>query len=415
MDDEIQLISDGEGLAVIGEPGAVERFLESENLPSKDLGLPRLSRVLSQTSGGLQAGSELAANSGRWVKLTEESARKLKDVGLVDTDTPGVKHLMLGKRGDIKGWLQITTRPSSLASNPAVLAGAAGMMAQFAMQQTMDEITDYLARIDEKLDDVLRAQKNAVLAQLIGVGFQIDEAMKLRAHVGSVNEVTWSKVQTTSGTVAEVQAYALLQLDGLAERLEGKTKLGHLAESTKGVEARTREWLAVLARTFQLQDAIAILELDRVFETALHDLDGHRVGLRAARQERLEAISTSTDGLLAHIGVAAGLANDKVLLHPSRSPEVARTGAEVLDVVSEFHDRLGIENTREPLETRRWSEAAGDVSNTARHATADGFRVARTRGSNVAVRANEVGGRLSHQAVARARDLRRSLKSDEDS
>lgn len=41
-------------------------------------------------------------------------------------------------------------------------SGAAGIMAQVAMQQTMDEIIDYLATIDEKLDDVLRAQEDAV-------------------------------------------------------------------------------------------------------------------------------------------------------------------------------------------------------------------------------------------------------------
>jgi hypothetical protein len=44
MDDDIQLISDGDGLAVIGSPTAVERFLVSEELPSKDLGLPRSTR-----------------------------------------------------------------------------------------------------------------------------------------------------------------------------------------------------------------------------------------------------------------------------------------------------------------------------------------------------------------------------------
>ena len=38
MDDEIQLISDGDGLAVIGDARAVERFLASEGLASKDLG-----------------------------------------------------------------------------------------------------------------------------------------------------------------------------------------------------------------------------------------------------------------------------------------------------------------------------------------------------------------------------------------
>ena len=72
MDNEIQLISDGDGLAVIGNPAAVERFLVSEGLPSsKDLGLPRLGSVLSTGAAAAQAGSEIAANSGRWVKLTE--------------------------------------------------------------------------------------------------------------------------------------------------------------------------------------------------------------------------------------------------------------------------------------------------------------------------------------------------------
>ena len=42
MDNEIQLISDGDGLAVIGNATDVERFLVSEGLSSKDLGLQRL-------------------------------------------------------------------------------------------------------------------------------------------------------------------------------------------------------------------------------------------------------------------------------------------------------------------------------------------------------------------------------------
>jgi hypothetical protein len=40
VDSEIQLISDSDGLAVIGEPAAVELFLESEGLPSRELGCP---------------------------------------------------------------------------------------------------------------------------------------------------------------------------------------------------------------------------------------------------------------------------------------------------------------------------------------------------------------------------------------
>ncbi len=55
MDNEIQLISDGDGLAVIGDPAAVERFLVSEGLSSKDLGLPRLGAVLSTGAAVAQA------------------------------------------------------------------------------------------------------------------------------------------------------------------------------------------------------------------------------------------------------------------------------------------------------------------------------------------------------------------------
>lgn len=65
MDNEIQLISDGDGLAVIGDPIAVDRFLVSEGLSSKELGLPRLGAVLSTGAAATQVGAEIAANSGR--------------------------------------------------------------------------------------------------------------------------------------------------------------------------------------------------------------------------------------------------------------------------------------------------------------------------------------------------------------
>jgi len=75
----------------------------------------------------------------------------------------------------------------SMLTNPAMLAGAAGIMAQLAMQQTMEEITEYLAVIDEKVDDILRAQKDAAIAEMIGVGMVIDDAMLKREHVVSRN------------------------------------------------------------------------------------------------------------------------------------------------------------------------------------------------------------------------------------
>jgi len=412
MDDEIQLISDGDGLAVVGDPAAVERFLASEGLPSKDLGLHRLGSVLSTGAVVAQAGSEIAANSGRWVKLTTESAEALNKYNLMKGSSPGVSRAVLTDRGKIKGLVEIV-KPGTLKgagtllSNPAVLAGAAGIMAQLAMQQAMDEITDYLATIDKKVDDVLRAQTDAVLADMIGVDFVIEEAMTIRDQVGRVSEVTWSKVQGTTMTIARTQAYTLRQLDALAEKMERETKIGELATTANDAKAKVQEWLAVLARCFKLQDAIAVLELDRVLDASPDELDRHRLALRTARNNRLELISRSTERLMARMDAAAATANTKVLLHPTSSREVVRSSNTVANAVVDFHGRLGIESGRDSLEARRWVDAATDVRDRALDVGSDGVDTARRLGSETLDRTKSATGKLSSRITDRAFRLRR--------
>jgi len=392
MDNEIQLISDGDGLAVIGNPAAVDRFLVSEGLSSKDLGLKRL---LGTGAAAAQAGSEIAANSGRWVKLTKESAQAMSKYKLMTGSRAGVSRAVVTEGGKTKGILELVRTPGSLFSNPAVLAGAAGLMAQLAMQQTMEEITDYLARIEEKVDDVLRAQKDAVVADMIGVHLVIEEAMTVREQVGRVGEVTWSKVQGTPVTIARTQVYALRQLDALADKMEDKTKIGDLARTSREAEVTVREWLAVLARCFQLQDAIAILELDRVLDASPDELDRHRLALRTARQNRLELIARSTERLMARTDAAAGTANTKVLLHPTTSRATVHSSNRVAVAVVDFHGRLGIEGGRESLEARRWVDAAAEVRDKVLETGAGGVDAARQAGKETLGRARSVMGKVS--------------------
>lgn len=414
MNDEIQLISDGEGLAVIGDPAAVERFLVSEGLASKDLGLQRLGSALSAGSAVAQAGSEIAANSGRWVKLTKESAQLVHKHGLRGSSKTGLNTGVLkGSHGQIKGFVQFVKGPGALLTNPALLAGAAGIMAQLAMQQAMDEITDYLATIDEKVDDVLRAQKDAVFADLIGVDFVVEEALTIRERVGRVSDVTWSKVQSTTMTLARTQAYALRQLDALAEKAERESNVGELAKMTKEAESKVHEWLAVLARCFKLQDAVAVLELDRVLDESPEELDRHRLGLRAARDNRMDLISRSTERLMARLDASAGTANTKVLLHPSASRDVVHSSNTVANAVVDFHGRLGIERSRESLEARRWADAATDVRDKALETGSDGVDAAVRLGTETLGRAKSATGKLSNRIAERALRLRKDEKRDE--
>ncbi|QFG27135.1 hypothetical protein F7P10_18295 [Actinomadura sp. WMMB 499] len=402
MDDEIQLISDGDGLAVIGDRTAVEDFLLSSGLPSKDLGLQRLGPVLGTGAAVAQAGSLVAENSGRWVKLTKESAQAIEKYGLRKSSKSGLSTGVLkGHKGQIRGFVEFAKAPGSLLRNPAALAGAAGIMAQVAMQETIDEITDYLAAIDEKVDDVLRAQKDTVLSRMIGVGLVIEETMILRKARGRVDEVMWSKVQGAPTTVADTQAYALRQLDALTEKLEHKTEIGGLAKAARDAEAQGREWLAVLARCFQLQDAIAVLELDRVLDASPEELDGHRLGLKTAREERLELISRTTEHLMARVDAAADRANAKVLLHPAKAPAVVQSSNVVSTAIVDFHERLGIERARQSAEARRWAEAAKEVRNKALETGADRVDAAKRLGNGTLDRAKTAKGKLSGRIAER--------------
>ncbi|MGW2202962.1 hypothetical protein [Streptomyces sp. NPDC001774] len=403
MDDALQLIRDGDGLTVIGDQSAVERFLVSEGLVSKDLGARRLRSAFGNAAGVAQAGSDIAAGSGRWVKLTKESARRIDKYGLRESSTTGLSTGVLkGDKGQIKGFVEFAKEAGPFRGNPAALANVAAVMAQLAMQQAMDEITDYLATIDAKVDDVLRAQEDAALAKMIGVELVIEEAMTIREQVGRVSEVTWSKVQDAPGTIAATQGYALRQLDALAEKMERKSKIADLAAAAKEAESKAREWLAVLARCFQLQDAIAVLELDRVLDTAPDELDRHRLGVRIARQNRMDLISRSTERLVVRMNAAAGEANAKVLLHPSKSPAVVESSNHVVTGVHDFHGRLGIESGRPPSETRRWAAAAAEVRDKALETGAKGVGAARSLGNETLDRASSVKDKLAGGIAERA-------------
>jgi hypothetical protein len=315
---------------------------------------------------------------------------------------------MVGQPGDIKQWIQIAKGPGSMLTNPAMLAGAAGIMAQLAMQQQMAAITDYLAVIDEKLDDVLRSQKNQVLARIAGVEMAIREAMTLRESVGHVSEVTWSKVQTLSTAVLETQGYALLQLRDLTEKIENNDKLDELAPISKKAADEVQQWLSVLAHCFRLQDAISVLELDRVLDASPDELDRHRLGLQAARADRLQLISGHTHALVDRMNAAAHAANLKVLLHPTKAPVVVESSNRVAVGVHGLHEVLGIESGSEALEPRRWADAAGESWDKVRETGGDGLDTVKRFGNEAGNRAkfakDKLAGKLAERLARRADD-----------
>jgi hypothetical protein len=402
VNNEIEIISDGSGIALIGESSAIERFIADLGLVGKSLPLPKMSDVLRNFGYAAQVASSWQANSGRWLQLTKESAEKLADAGaLMQSKTPGVSHAMIGKPGEIKNWLQVVDSPGSLLSNPALLSGAAGIMAQMAMQQSMAEITDYLVAIDQKLDDVISHQKNEVLAKMDGVRLAIDEAMSVRDAVGRVSEVTWSKIQNSSGTILETQGMALRKLGDLTEKMEKGKKVSDLAETFDDLESQVKDWITVLAECFRLLDALAIIELDRVFDASPDELDRHRMGLKTAREDRFVKIATSTHRMLNSMNVATNKANLKVLFNPRDSKNVVTVANQVAGQIDKFHETLAIGPGWDDVEARPWRVAASDAVDKTRVIAAKGIGVAKNftqdAGGHAQSLREKISGKLSDQ------------------
>lgn len=284
-------------------------------------------------------------------------------------------------------------------------------MAQMAMQQAMDEITSYLRIIDAKLDDVLRAQKDVALSNVIGADFLIQEAFAIREEVGSVSDLNWSKVQALPQVLHTAQAHALRRLDALAEKLEKTTDLGDLAEVAQDAQSDAQEWLAVIAHCFKLQEGVGVLELDRMLQTSPEQLDVHRRGLQISRQRQRENIAASTARLLERMVAAADFANTKALRAPFAARKVVTSGNHVASGIVEFNRVLGIEQEYAGLEAVRWRTAVASAGQKVAASTADGAQFVARVGRDVSER---TAGRAQQIAATLGERIRRADDDDDD-
>lgn len=371
MAEEVELVSDGETLAVVGEQNAVEAFLEYLGLLklSKEFRIERLGFFLGRGADAAHAASELSAKAGRFVKLTKESAERMSECGLMPTKTKGISHAMLGDPGHINKWLQVEDTAGAFLTNPAVLSGAAGVLAQLARQHEARELRELLERIDEKLDDVRQRQRDEVLAKLDRVVEAVENAKAIREYEGDT-QTAWEKVVSESGTIAEIRGDALRALEALADKVTNKAGIGSLAKSMREVEQEVAVWLAVLARCFQLDDDYKDLELDHVLDTAPATVERHRMGLADTLQKRRAKISKKTQYLVSKLEEASGFAASNVVLHARAARAIVESVNNVGDSLEEFHRPIDIEFSRDVKAAVRWRDAVRDPQQL-RNATAE--------------------------------------------
>lgn len=351
---EITVVKDEHGILFLGDSKEIKAWLDDQGLASREFATKAL-----RTGGSVvQTAAKVSSESGRWVKLAKDSAKLLEKYGKAGGIQPGV---VQKSNGQIVKWLRFET-PSQLFS-PAMATGVAGMMIQMALEQAIQEITDYLKDIDEKVGDLLQDQKDQTIADLIGVVFEVDEASAIRDKTGTLGDAAWSKLAPCAQTTSRALGYALTKLQGISDKLsraESVDKIEHVLDAAKD---DVPAWLVMISRAVQTRDKLSVIELERAYAELPEVLEEHRMGIVEARRERLSKVEARVDALREVFELTADKVREEKLLHPFAVDDALKTLDSLMAQTSQFSKGLGIEMDEKAIErTPEWLDVAGKLA-----------------------------------------------------
>lgn len=358
--DAVELISDGENLLVLGESRlSVEAFLRSKGLLEKARQLSRhqLAPALRSSADLVKTISEAVAESSLWLKITPESARAIDEYGLTDSGIPGVAYAVAGARGHIKEWIRVDTTTRASFSNPGLISGAAGLLAQAARRQEAEQLRDLLESLGKKIDEVLRGQKDEIIGDLDGIERQIRVTQQRLNTEGDVDALTWSTLFGASIGLRQVQAKALRKLHGIAGDLEAQKRFGVLNQRLQEAKGEVRVWISVIARCVTALDELAVLEMDHCAVLDPARLDARRVSLDIERRDDRVELDQGIELLLRRMDEATAIANQNKLFHRKGVPKALDSIEEARDLVKRVYEALGVEVDWESVDPIRWRDA----------------------------------------------------------
>lgn len=340
---------------VLGDHSAVEAWLRDAGLGQDSKEMSR--RAVQACGNGLQTLANTSSASGRWVKLTKESAAQVKKYGSTGTG------VVRGEHGKIISHLKFEdlTKASSLA-NPEMLAGAGAVMTQMALEQSMKEITDYLNEIDSKIDDLLQDQKDQTIADLMGAARMIDETKTIYDKVGVIADTTWSKVDDCPMDLASAQSYALVKIGNLVNKLTDEKDIGKAEKLSEQLLKDATDWMSVIGKSIQSQDELYVIELDRVLDKQPQEVEQYKEGINTARQKRLHDIADEFGQFSRRIQSSADAIRIQKVWHPSAVKGALKNLQEVNKRLSGFAVAIGVGADSIEIEMApHWKDAAGKL------------------------------------------------------
>lgn len=390
-DDLVRVVPTDDGILLFGQPQDLRAF--DEAAPGRTR--PLTSSTMARAGNLLGGIAQLQSRSGRWMELSEESVDFMRTHGISVSDVTSAvlrkkdSPITSGNGGEILKHLKFE---NAALLTPAAPQAMAAMAAQEAIQLALDEITDYLAVIDAKLDTLLKQPKIEMRGELGGLQLALEEAEQIFEATGTISSVTFAKVQNNTFELQKAQAHCLAQLDEItADIRKHADDTDELSKIMRRAAEEMPFWLRALAQAISFHDRQYVLELARMAEAEPEQLEAHRLGIRRARAARTQKIAQSLSGMIASIQDSGALNNLARVIHFGDAKRIHQAAEEVRQSIDTFAAHAELEGVAvTAAELTPWAVAARSLLDEA----ATGVKQAGIQVKDVGV---QVGGQVAGQ------------------
>lgn len=366
--DEVEIFGDENAIVAFGQGKSLTQFLKDFGILERATSLSKnqLNVFVGKAAGAVQTASEAIANSGMYIKLTPEDAKRLKESGLLKSKNlpKGQSYVMFGEPGKVSSWVKADVGPGTLLTNPAVVSGVAGLMAQQALQSQLQQFHERFDSVENKLDVMIQGRKTDQLAQLAAMVEVVQDAkIKSEANSGLVNQTLWSTIDSERKAIAVARHTAIGELEALADKAEqflSDKDIKKLSKEGPNLVEKVALNLAVLGKCLELDYEVGILELATVDYSVPQEANNHRSGIEQVLEKNRRETIFKASKAVERIEATSAIAYSQLILHYRESTRAIDALNGVNNNLSQFKSAFDEFAEGEELVALPWNKAIQD-------------------------------------------------------
>lgn len=200
-----------EGVLVGGDPGAVDVYLQRiKTTAGHAVQVVGIDKATIGNATGVAAGAaSFLGQSAKFVQLHPDSVDAIRKGQLIP-GTDGFFRMMT--RGvDKKFTSQLQWKPTEV--NPARLMSAQMLAVQMALKTAISEVEDAVARVEDKVEEVLRLAQASRSGDVLGDRMSVDRMVAYLEKHGSFSDADWDWISGIgpglNRTVEQLRQHAL--------------------------------------------------------------------------------------------------------------------------------------------------------------------------------------------------------------